>query len=157
MKAKCKKCGDTVEVTKIGEYKSCKCGAIGLDYGDGEYYYRVNGDPKDFDGEIEDAPTMRADRVIDTAPTEWDSVAPTQKETVRNDRKEPGATDITLSDIAYRLVDMAHELEDAANGLVKLLQERSESSLARDGEWLGRKGDYNMVESNMVESFKKVK
>ena len=55
MKAKCKKCGDTVEVTKLREYKTCKCGAIGLDYGDG-YYYRVCGDPEDFDGEIEGAP-----------------------------------------------------------------------------------------------------
>ena len=55
MKAKCRKCNDTVEVTKLREYKTCKCGAIGLDYGDG-YYYRVCGDPEDFDGEIEGAP-----------------------------------------------------------------------------------------------------
>lgn len=55
MKAKCKKCGDTVEVTKPREYKTCKCGAIGLDYGD-EYYYRVCGDPEDFDGEVEGVP-----------------------------------------------------------------------------------------------------
>lgn len=59
MKAKCKKCGDTVEVTRPGEYKSCKCGAIALDYGDGENYYRAVGDPKDFDGEIEDTPKIR--------------------------------------------------------------------------------------------------
>lgn len=59
MKAKCKKCGDTIEVTKPREYKSCKCGAINLDYGDGEYYFRVGGDPEDFDGEIEDAPKIR--------------------------------------------------------------------------------------------------
>ena len=57
MKAKCKKCGDTVEVTELREYKTCKCGAIGLDYGDG-YYYRVCGDPEDFDGEIEGAPKV---------------------------------------------------------------------------------------------------
>lgn len=56
MKAKCKKCGDTVEVTRLREYKTCKCGAIGLDYGDG-YYYRVCGNPEDFDGEIEGAPS----------------------------------------------------------------------------------------------------
>lgn len=55
MKAKCKKCGDTVEVTKPREYKTCKCGAIGLDYGD-EYYYRACGNPEDFDGEIEGTP-----------------------------------------------------------------------------------------------------
>lgn len=55
MKAKCKKCGGTVEVTHIREYKTCECGAIGLDYGDG-YYYRVCGNPEDFDGAIEDEP-----------------------------------------------------------------------------------------------------
>lgn len=65
MKAKCRKCGDTVEVTRLREFKSCKCGAIGLDYGDG-YYYRACGDPKNFDGEIEDAPKIHnADIVIE--------------------------------------------------------------------------------------------
>lgn len=63
MKAKCRKCGDTVEVTKPKEFKSCKCGAINLDYGD-EHYYRVGGNPEDFDGDIEDAPTIRI-RAID--------------------------------------------------------------------------------------------
>lgn len=58
MKAKCKKCGDIVEVTRPKEFKSCKCGAIALDYGD-EYYYRVCGAPEDFDGEIEDAPELK--------------------------------------------------------------------------------------------------
>ncbi len=53
MKVKCKKCGDTVEVTRPREFKSCKCGAISLDYGDGENYYRAVGNPEDFDGEIE--------------------------------------------------------------------------------------------------------
>ena len=51
MKAKCKKCSDTVEVTRPREYKTCKCGAIGLDYGDGENYCRVCGDLEDFDGD----------------------------------------------------------------------------------------------------------
>ena len=64
MKAKCKKCGDTVEVTRPREFKSCKCGAINLDYGDGENYYRVGGNPEDFDGEIEDAPKIR-ERAMD--------------------------------------------------------------------------------------------
>ncbi len=65
MKAKCKKCGDTVEVTRPREFKSCKCGAINLDYGD-EFYYRVGGDPEDFDGEIEDVPKIHnADIVIE--------------------------------------------------------------------------------------------
>lgn len=58
MKAKCRKCGDTVEVTKLKEYKTCKCGAIALDYGDPPYYYRVCGNLEDFDGEVEDAPEM---------------------------------------------------------------------------------------------------
>ena len=58
MKAKCRKCGDIVEVTRPREFKSCKCGAIALDYGDGEYYFRVCGSPEDFDGEIEDAPKI---------------------------------------------------------------------------------------------------
>lgn len=59
MRAKCKRCGDIVEVTRPREFKSCKCGAIALDYGDGEYYFRVCGSPEDFDGEIEDAPKTR--------------------------------------------------------------------------------------------------
>lgn len=63
MKAKCKKCGDTVEVTRLREYKTCKCGAINLDYGD-EFYYRIGGSPEDFDGEIEDAPKIR-ERAMD--------------------------------------------------------------------------------------------
>lgn len=62
MKAKCKRCGDTVEVTRPREFKSCKCGAINLDYGD-EYYYRVGGNPEDFDGEIEDVPKINDDLV----------------------------------------------------------------------------------------------
>lgn len=63
MKAKCKRCGDTIEVTKPREYKTCRCGAIGLDYGD-EFYYRVVGNSEGFDGEIEDAPKLR-ERAID--------------------------------------------------------------------------------------------
>ena len=68
MKARCKKCGDTVEVTRPREYKTCKCGAIGLDYGDGEYYGRVCGDLEDFDGEIEGVtlPPPRESRPVDT-------------------------------------------------------------------------------------------
>lgn len=48
MKAKCAKCKDIVEVSKPKEYKSCKCGAIALDFGD-EHYSRMCGNPKDFD------------------------------------------------------------------------------------------------------------
>ena len=63
MKAKCKKCGDTVEVTRPKEFRSCKCGAIGLDYGN-EFYYRVNGNPEDFDGEVEDAPKSTMENIV---------------------------------------------------------------------------------------------
>lgn len=52
MKAKCAKCGDIVEVSHFKEYKSCKCGAISLDYGDG-YYSRMGGAPEDFDKEFD--------------------------------------------------------------------------------------------------------
>ena len=58
MKAKCKKCGDTVEVTRPKEFKSCKCGAISLDQID-EFYYRVGGNLKYLDEEIEDVPKIR--------------------------------------------------------------------------------------------------
>lgn len=71
MKAKCRKCGDTIEVTHTREFKSCKCGAIYLDYGDGKNYYRAGGDPKDFDGEIEDAPEIHTgDITIEHFPPE---------------------------------------------------------------------------------------
>lgn len=52
MKAKCAKCGDIVEVSHLKEYKTCKCGAISLDYGD-EYYSRMGGAPEDFDKEFD--------------------------------------------------------------------------------------------------------
>lgn len=58
MKAKCKRCSDIIEVTRPREFKSCKCGAINLDYGDG-CYYRVGGNLEDFDGEIEDVPKIK--------------------------------------------------------------------------------------------------
>lgn len=52
MRAKCIKCGDIVEVSHYREFKSCKCGAISLDYGDG-YYSRMGGAPEDFDKEFD--------------------------------------------------------------------------------------------------------
>jgi len=52
LKAKCAKCGDIVEVSHPREFKSCKCGAISLDYGDG-YYSRMGGAPDDFDKEFD--------------------------------------------------------------------------------------------------------
>lgn len=54
MKAKCAKCGDIVEVSHLREYKTCKCGAISLDYGDG-HYSRMGGAPEDFDKEFDKA------------------------------------------------------------------------------------------------------
>lgn len=52
LKAKCAKCGDIIEVSHYGEYKSCKCGAISLDYGDG-HYFRMGGNPENFDKEFD--------------------------------------------------------------------------------------------------------
>ena len=52
MRAKCAKCHDIVEVSHLREYKTCKCGAISLDYGDG-YYSRMGGAPEDFDKEFD--------------------------------------------------------------------------------------------------------
>lgn len=52
MRAKCAKCGDIVEVSHYNEFKSCKCGAISLDYGDG-YYSRTCGAPENFDKEFD--------------------------------------------------------------------------------------------------------
>lgn len=52
MRAKCAKCHEIIEVSRPCEYKSCKCGAISLDYGDG-YYSRMGGNPADFDKEFD--------------------------------------------------------------------------------------------------------
>lgn len=52
LKAKCIKCGDIVEVSHPCEFKSCKCGAIALDYGDG-HYSRTCGAPENFDKEFD--------------------------------------------------------------------------------------------------------
>lgn len=52
MKAKCARCGEIIEVSRPREYKSCKCGAISLDFGD-EYYSRMGGAPEDFDKEFD--------------------------------------------------------------------------------------------------------
>lgn len=52
LKAKCAKCHEVIEVSRFGEYKSCKCGAISLDFGDG-YYFRMGGNPEDFDKEFD--------------------------------------------------------------------------------------------------------
>lgn len=53
MRAKCAKCHDIVEVSRFGEYKTCKCGAISLDFGD-EYHSRMGGNPEDFDKEFDE-------------------------------------------------------------------------------------------------------
>lgn len=51
MRAKCVHCHEEVIVSRPREFKSCKCGAIALDYGDPPYYSRVCGNPEDFDQE----------------------------------------------------------------------------------------------------------
>lgn len=53
LKAKCAWCHDVVEVSHLREYKTCKCGKIGLDFGDG-YYCRMNGNPSDFDKKFDE-------------------------------------------------------------------------------------------------------
>lgn len=52
LKAKCAHCGTVVEVSEPNEYKTCKCGKISLDAGDG-YYWRMGGNPEDFDKEFD--------------------------------------------------------------------------------------------------------
>lgn len=102
MRVKCKQCGDTVEVTRPREYKTCKCGAIGLDYGDGDYYYRVCGNPENFDGEIEGAPKVRA--------------------------QEPRPVDRSLEDVATYLGSLSTALAESADlvkEIAKLINERS--------------------------------
>lgn len=53
LKAKCAWCHEVVEVSRPGEFKTCKCGKIGLDFGDG-YYYRIIGSPSDFDTKFDE-------------------------------------------------------------------------------------------------------
>lgn len=106
MKARCKKCGGTVEVTKLGEYKTCKCGAISLDYGDGKNYYRVIGNPEDFDGEITGEPKLR-----------------------EIGSQETMLVDTNLNNIStylYSLSDALAESADLIQKIAKLINERSE-------------------------------
>ena len=112
MKAKCRKCGDTVEVTRSREYKSCKCGAISLDYGD-EFYYRVVGNPEDFDGEIEDAPKVK-DR--------------TQTINLKDSPKAK-VSDPDLETLSVYCEDISNHLGDLANdfgAISRILSERNE-------------------------------
>ena len=53
LKAKCAWCHDVVEVSELREFKTCKCGKIGLDSGDG-YYCRTIGSPSDFDKKFDE-------------------------------------------------------------------------------------------------------
>lgn len=55
MRAKCVHCHEEVIVSHPREFKSCKCGAIALDYGDPPYYSRICGNPEDFDEEYDKA------------------------------------------------------------------------------------------------------
>lgn len=52
MRAKCVHCHTEVVVSEPREYKTCKCGAISLDAGDG-YYSRMGGNIEDFDKEYD--------------------------------------------------------------------------------------------------------
>lgn len=53
LKAKCAWCHDVIEVSKPREFKTCKCGRIGLDFGEG-YHYRMIGGPSDFDKKFDE-------------------------------------------------------------------------------------------------------
>ena len=53
MRAKCAWCHDVVEVSCLREFKTCKCGRIGLDFGDG-HYSRMIGSPSDFDKKFDE-------------------------------------------------------------------------------------------------------
>ena len=46
-KARCKKCGDTIESKTRHDFQSCKCGAIFVD--GGLDYCRRGGNPEDFE------------------------------------------------------------------------------------------------------------
>lgn len=52
--AKCAHCHEVITVSHFKEFKSCKCGAIALDFGDG-FYYRMCGGIEDFDAEYDKA------------------------------------------------------------------------------------------------------
>lgn len=153
MKAKCKKCGDTVEVTRPGEYKSCKCGAIALDYGDGENYYRAVGNPKDFDGETEDTPKIRfADDSMERAmnvigeeniggeskPMEKaaglgdpDTPSEAGASVIDMDATNARKVDTNLNNIATSLEELSTALEetsDLVSKISRLIMERSDKS-----------------------------
>ena len=52
LRAKCAHCHEEIVVSRLFEYKACKCGKIYLDYGDG-YHYSMGGYPEDFDKEYD--------------------------------------------------------------------------------------------------------
>lgn len=152
MKAKCRKCGDTIEVTKPREFKSCKCGAINLDYGDGEYYFRVGGNPEDFDGEIEDAPKIRfandsMERAMNVIGEEniGGESKPVKDAGLRDpdNPSEAGVAEISMDTANARMVDTnldnigtyleelsiaLEETSDLVNKISRLVRERSDKS-----------------------------
>lgn len=134
MKAKCNRCGDTVEVTKLREFKLCKCGAIGLDYGDGDNYYRVVGNPEDFDGAIEGVPIIRfADDSMEKAAKMRDADNPSEEGASVIDMGVTNArmVDTNLNNIATYLEKLSIALEetsDLVSKISRLVMERSDKS-----------------------------
>lgn len=152
MKAKCRKCGDTVEVTKPGEFKYCKCEAIALDYGDGENYYRAVGNPENFDGEIEGAPKIRfaddsMERAMDVIGEEniGGESKPVKDAGLRDpdNPSEAGVAKISMDTANARMVDtnldnigtyleelsiVLKETSDLVNKISRLVRERSDRS-----------------------------
>lgn len=146
MKAKCKRCGDTIEVTRLREYKTCKCGAIGLDYGDG-YYFRVCGNPENFDGEVKGIPRIKdIERISDIDSMEPGSTITidghkmTVKKCVNKNRDGLASIDLsslgeaTVSDpdletLSNYYADIANCFERLANDfshLSKVMEDRNE-------------------------------
>lgn len=152
MRAKCRKCGDTVEVTRLREYKSCKCGAIALDYGDGENYYRAVGNPENFDGNIEDTPKIRfADDSMERA---MDIIGEEniggESKSIRDAKlrdpdnpSEAGVSEISMDTANARMVDTnldnmgtyleelsiaLEETSDLVSKISRLVRERSDKS-----------------------------
>lgn len=119
MKAKCKKCGDTVEVTRLREYKICKCGAIGLDYGDGENYCRVCGDPEDFDGAIEG---------VTLPPIQEPRPREPRASTLQQAESRPIDTDLNVNDISPCLDSLSTALSESADLVKKIAKLINEST-----------------------------
>ena len=124
MRAKCAKCGSTVEVTKDREYKTCKCGAIGLDYGDG-YYYRVCGNPKNFDGKIEGVPKLEDPiKSSEMCNADYDLASIDLSELGKSTISDPDLE--ALSNYYADIANCFERLADDFNHLSKVMEDRNE-------------------------------